>query len=273
MIAPGAVGRCRVRRNRGGRLIAETWNRPAALQVDPIEKKPLACYRPGSRTFSIGTFGCNLRCAFCQNDQLSRHGLEAAPDLPEVSAQELIALARRYGCESVALTYNEPTVAFEYALEIARTARAAGLGTVLVSNGFIAEEPRRELYALIDAANIDLKGPDSFYRRYCGGTLEPVLAGCRSFRNDFDGHLELTTLLIPGLNDAEPELLELLERVAGELGTEVPLHFSAYFPAGGFTAPPTPPETLYRARSLARRCGFRCVRLGNLPFTPDPEET
>ena len=263
-IPPGKHGFCRVRKNNGGILIAETYRHPAALQVDPIEKKPLAFYRPGSRTFSVGTFGCNLGCRFCQNDELSRHGVEGLPDSREIAPDEIIRLAREYGCESVALTYNEPTVFFEYAFEIAQLARQSGLGTVLVSNGFINPEPRRKLYPLIDAANIDVKGFGDFYPALCSGELSPVLESCHCFKHDLGGHLEITNLLIPGFNDSDESINALLAWAASALGTDTPIHFSAYFPAGGFSAPPTPAATLYHARALAEQHGFSRIRLGNL---------
>ncbi len=264
VIPPETVGFCHVRRNIGGKLVAETYRRPAALQIDPIEKKPLSCYRPGTLTFSVGTYGCNLGCKFCQNDHLARHGLDEALDLPEVPPEKIVELARKYGCESVALTYNEPTVFFEYAMEIVTAAREAGLGTVLVSNGYINPVPRRELYPLIEAANIDIKGDADFYRDYCSGHPEPVWESCRIFKKEYGGHLELTNLLIPGGNDTDHQIAALLDRIAEQLGADTPIHFSAYHPAGGFHAPPTPPPTLYRARDLARERGFSRIQLGNL---------
>ncbi len=266
IIAPDKVGFCRVRRHVGGKLIAETYRRPAALQVDPIEKKPLAFYRPGTKTFSVGTMGCNLGCQFCQNDFLSRHGMEAVGQLPEVSPEEIVRMALESHCESVALTYNEPTVFIEYGMEIARAAREHGLGTVLVSNGYINPEPRRDFYRLIDAANIDVKGFGEFYPKLCCGTLAPVLESCRVFKKEFGGHLEITNLVIPGCNDSDESIRALLEWVERELGHDTPIHFSGYFPAGGFQQPPTPANTLYRARKLANDLGFPNVLLGNLRY-------
>ncbi len=266
VIAEGKSGFCRVRVNRGGVLFAETWGKPAALQVDPIEKKPLAFFLPGSRTFSIGTFGCNLGCRFCQNDELSRNGYATAQQHPPVTPEELVELARRYDCPSIASTYNEPTVFFEYLADTAKLARVAGLKTVLVSNGFIAPEAARELYRLIDAANIDVKAfDDSFYRTLCDGTLAPVLTACEIFRNECGGHLELTNLIIPDRNDAPEKIHALLDWVEEKLGRDTPIHFSAYFPAGGYhESPPTPAETLFRIREQAIARGFSRIRLGNL---------
>ncbi len=265
VIGPDSVGFCRVRRNSGGTLIAETYRHPATVHVDPIEKKPLAFYRPGSKTFSIGTLGCNLGCQFCQNDTLSRHGLnEIKTPLLEVSPAKIVKMAQEYHCESIALTYNEPTVFIEYALEIYREARKTGLGTVLVSNGYISPRPRQDLYGLVDAANIDIKGFGGFYPKLCAGTLQPVLESCRYFKRECRGHLEITNLLIPGDNDSDDAIRQLLDWAASELGTDTPIHFSGYFPAGGYHAPPTPAGTLYHARELAKSYGFTRVLLGNL---------
>lgn len=266
VIAEGRTGFCHVRRNRAGRLIAETWERPAALQVDPIEKKPLAFYRPGTRTFSVGTFGCNLGCRFCQNDHLSRHGMEDvdAAKLPVVPAAQIVDLACRCQCESVALTYNEPTVFLEYGMAILQAARERKLGTVLVSNGYIEAAPRREFYPLVEAANIDVKGFGSFYESLCSGTLPPVLESCRYFKRELGGHLEITNLLIPGCNDSRELLEAFLDWAAEELGVDTVLHFSAYFPAGGFRAPATPAETVLRACDMAAARGFERVLTGNL---------
>ena len=244
--------------------MAESFRRPVAIQVDPIEKKPLAHYMPGTAVLSVGTFGCNLGCRFCQNASLSR-GAYGKVTEEEVPPEHLVAAARRYGCRSIAFTYNEPTVCIEYVLETFILARRSGLGTVLVSNGFISAPAREELYPLVDAANIDVKGGDRFYRGLCDGEAAAVHASCEFFRNSCRGHLEITNLVIPGFNDAPEEVDELLTWVAGKLGLDTPLHFSAYFPAGGFdSAPPTPPPTLFRIRRAALERGFRHVHLGNL---------
>lgn len=265
VIKPGKTGFCRVRVNQGGKLISQVYGHPAALHIDPIEKKPLSFWKSGSRTFSLGTFGCNLSCQFCQNDSLSRSGSDRAREHPWLGPAQIIEMAKRNGCESVAFTYNEPTVFQEYAVDIAKAARAAGLGTVLVSNGWINPEPRQELYALIDAANIDVKGfSEQFYRSLCGASLSVVLESCRHLRHVSGSHLELTNLVIPGYNDDDELIIALLDWVAAELGSDTPLHFSAYHPAGGFTAPPTPAATLYHIRDLAQQRGFTRLCLGNL---------
>jgi len=249
-IPPGGVGVCQVRRNVGGRLVADTYGRPAAVQVDPIEKKPLAAHLPGTLTFSIGTFGCNLTCAFCQNHHLSRQGDAMQRALDFVEPEAIIAMAKRAGCRSVAFTYNEPTVFVEYAIAIAKLARAAGLGTVLVTNGYITPEARVELYPLIDAANIDVKGfSEEFYSSLCGGSLAPVLESCRFFKRDLGGHLEITNLLIPNRNDSPAMIQALLDWTADALGRDTPIHFSAYHPMNGFAEPPTPAATVLMAEA------------------------
>lgn len=265
VIKPGMTGTCRVRRNVDGRLIAESYGRPAAMQVDPIEKKPLCRYRPGSQTFSIGTFGCNLMCQFCQNDSLSRNGYPLPYDGLFVSPEQVVEQAVRYGCDSVAFTYNEPTVFFEYMIDIATLARQAGLGTVLVSNGFISADARAELYPLIDAANIDVKGfSEVFYKELCGASLAPVLESCRYFKQEAGGHLEITNLIIPNRNDSPAMIRGLLDWAGPVLGYDTPIHFTAYHPMGGFNEPATTPATVRGAVELAKKLGFTCVRAGNL---------
>ncbi|MGI5869938.1 MAG: AmmeMemoRadiSam system radical SAM enzyme [Kiritimatiellia bacterium] len=264
-IPPGGVGACQVRRNEGGALVADSYGRPVALQIDPIEKKPLSAYLPETLTFSIGTFGCNLACAFCQNHHLSRQGgaLQRAREF--VEPETIVAMAKRTGCRSVAFTYNEPTTFIEYAIDIARLARAAGLGTVLVSNGFISAEARAALYPLIDAANIDVKGfSEAFYSLLCDGSLAPVLESCRYFKREVGGHLEITNLLIPNRNDSPEMIQALLDWMADAVGLDTPLHFSAYRPMGGFTEPPTPVATVRDAVEMASKAGFTRVATGNI---------
>lgn len=263
-LAPGERGLCRVRRNNAGNLIADTYRRPVAIQVDPIEKKPLAWFLPGSSAYSIGTFGCNLACAYCQNDQLSRGSYPIDFDQPEVSPQTIVEDAQRMGCESIAYTYNEPTVFIEYILEIAKIAHEAGLKNVLVTNGYILSKPRSLLYPLMDAANIDVKGySEEFYTSLCGGHLAPVLESCEAYLK-MGGHLEVTNLLIPRYNDSGKMIGGFLDWAAEKLGKDVPIHFTAYHPAGGFTAPPTTAESVLSAANAASLRGFTRVRTGNI---------
>ena len=265
-IPPGRTGRCGVRANHNGTLVALVYGHPVSVQVDPIEKKPLYHFLPGTRTFSLGTSGCNLSCRFCQNYSLSFSRPEAAdltarPVTPEEIAEE----ALRHGCQSVALTYNEPTVWAEYGLAIAQAARARGLKTVSVTNGYIQPAAAAEFYRFIDAANVDLKSfDDAFYRRLCGATLQPVLDTLKLLRK-LGVWLEVTNLVIPEENDRPEQLAALAKWVCAELGPETPLHFSAFFPTWKLThRPATPRATLERARKLALAAGLRHVHLGNL---------
>ncbi len=266
VISPGGTGWCKVRCNEGGELLSIAYGRPAAVAIDPIEKKPLMRFLPGSQTFSLGTFGCNFDCCFCQNSSLSNGVYNAHGDWRVLAPHEAVSLALMNGCASISFTYNEPTVWIEYAMEIATLARNAGLKTVLVSNGFIQPGPAREFYPLIDAANIDVKGfSDDFYQSMCNGLLEPVKTACEILKNEAGAHLELTNLVIPGRNDA-PEMLEAyLDWVEGVLGLDTPLHFNAYFPAYHYRQSPRTPVSLLRAFcDRARERGFLFVQMGNV---------
>lgn len=262
-IAPGKRGACLARMNRNGVLQSLVYGAPAAVQIDPIEKKPFAGFLPGTKTFSIGTFGCNLFCRNCQNDRLSRG---APSEIPQqvILPEKIVDAALQHHCRSVAFTYNEPTVWAEYAMDIARLAHEAGLKTVLVTNGFITTEAAAELYPLMDAANIDLKSMDpAFYRENCGGELSDVLSAIRQYRAS-GGHLELTTLVIPGKNDSDEELQQIFDFAHSLNDPELILHFSRFFPFYQLRdVPPTPPETLYRIREAGEKQGLQ-IRLGNL---------
>lgn len=262
-IAPGKRGACLARMNRDGVLQSLVYGVPAAIQIDPIEKKPFAHFLPGTRTFSIGTYGCNLFCRNCQNDRLSRGTPEEFPG-QFISPGKIVETALQHRCRSVAFTYNEPTIWAEYAIDIARLAHDAGLKTVLVSNGFITPEVAAELYPLIDAANIDLKSMDpGFYRGNCRGELSDVLTAIRQYHAG-GGHLELTTLVIPGKNDSDEEIQKIFDFVRTLNDPEIILHFLRFFPFHQLRElPPTPPETLYRIREMGEKQGFQ-IRLGNL---------
>lgn len=262
-IAEGKRGACFGRRRIGDELIAETYGLACGLAVDPIEKKPLRHFLPGSDALSFGTVGCNLTCGFCQNDHLSRpERIEGRPAAPE----EIAEAARSHGCQSVAFTYNEPTVFFEYAVDTAKACHEHGLKTVAVTNGWIEPEPRREFYAHIDAANVDLKAfTDSFYNELCGATLQPVLDTLLYLRRETGVHLEVTTLLIPERNDSPAEIDAMTQWAVEHLGADVPWHFSAYHPTREWReAPPTPVETLLQAESIAKQNGMKHIHLGNI---------
>jgi len=269
-IRPGRTGLCGIRRNHEGRLLGLGYGHPSGFAADPIEKKPLYHFLPGSRILSFGTVGCHLRCRFCQNWSLSRsQDVETARDL--VRPEEVVRLAQEAGCPSIAFTYNEPTIFAEYALEVALAAHEAGLRTVAVTAGYINPEPRAELFQALDGANVDLKGfSDEFYTRWTGAHLAPVLDTLRWIHQETSCWLEVTNLVIPGLNDDEDAVSRLVDWVHEALGEEVPLHFSAFHPAGQVTdRPRTPAARLDAARQLARRRGRRFVYIGNVD---DPEE-
>lgn len=260
LIADGRVGLCRVRTARKGALEASGYGRVSSVHVDPMEKKPLYHFHPGTTVFSVGGWGCNFRCAFCQNWTISQ---QAMLQSSAIAPDRLVAEARASGAAGIAYTYNEPLIGFEYVRDCAALARGAGLANVLVTNGYVNPEPASELLPLIDAANVDLKSiDDGFYREHCGGSLAPVQefiamavrGGC---------HIELTNLVIPGLNDEDRHFESLSEWVLSTVGPAVPLHLSAYHPQYKLQAPPTPADTLDRAhRICARR--LRYVYLGNV---------
>lgn len=264
LIKPGWTGFCGVRANINGQLGSIAYGHPVSVGVDPIEKKPLARFLPGTRTFSFGTFGCNLGCSFCQNDSLSR-GYYNVEELPRYLAPaEIVELALQHNCQSVSYTYNEPTVFAEYAIDIAGIAAEKGLKNVLVSNGYITREAAADLYPLIDAANIDMKGfSEDFYNSLCGGSLAPVLDSIR-YLYELGKHIEITNLVIPGRNDSEEMIKNWFDWVEAHLNKDVPLHFSAYHPAYKMHIEGTPHETLYRIREYGEQRGFTSIFLGNI---------
>jgi len=264
IIPEGARGVCRVRANIGGKLRALTYGRPLARSVDPIEKKPLFHVLPGARALSIATAGCNLGCVFCQNWEISQAYPEKSPsyDLPP---ERVVELAIEKNCETIAYTYTEPSVFFEYMLDTARLARKRGLKNLWITCGYINPEPLEELCSVLDAANVDLKGFDEgFYRKYCKATLPPVLATIETLKAE-GVFVEVTNLVIPGANDDPETIRRMCEGIARRLGPETPLHFSRFH--GDYLLrdrPATPPETLVLARSLARKAGLKHVYIGNI---------
>ena len=264
----GQRGLCFVRGAERGAVVLHTFGRSSGFCVDPIEKKPLHHFLPGSAVLSFGTAGCNLACKFCQNWDMSK-SREMDTLMAEASPQAIARAAATAGCRSVAFTYNDPVIFMEYAMEVAQACHALGLKSVAVTAGYVCAAPRAEFFRHIDAANVDLKGfTDEFYRRYCGGALAPVLETLEYLRQQAGVWLELTTLLIPGLNDADDELDALTRWVAATLGTDVPVHFSAFHPDWKMRdRPPTPPATLTRARAIACANGLRHAYTGNVHDT------
>ena len=257
----GQTGLCRARANRGGRVVSLNYGRLTSLALDPIEKKPLRRFHPGSRVLSAGSFGCNLRCPFCQNHEISMAGEER--ETVFLSPAELAARGealRGQGCVGLAYTYNEPLVGYEYVLDCARLARERGLLNVLVTNGTAEEAPWRALLPWIDAVNIDLKGFRRDWYRRLGGDLESVKRSIVLAASAC--HLEVTTLLVPGENDGEEEIRDLARWLAG-VNPDIPLHLSRFFPRYRLTdRPPTPVETVYRLAEVAGE-SLRYVYTGN----------
>ncbi|MCX8085427.1 MAG: AmmeMemoRadiSam system radical SAM enzyme [Rhodocyclaceae bacterium] len=261
----GQRAACFVRANQGGRMILTTYGRSSGFCIDPIEKKPLNHFYPGSSILSFGTAGCNLACKFCQNWDISKsRDMDRLMD--EASPTAIAQAAQRYGAKSVAFTYNDPVIFAEYALDTADACHALGIKTVAVTAGYMHLGPAREFYAKMDAANIDLKAfSDDFYFKLCGGHLKPVLDLISFVHHETECWIELTTLLIPGYNDSDAELKQLAQWCYRELSPDVPLHFSAFHPDYKLIdVPPTPPATLKRARQLALDTGLRYVYTGNV---------
>ena len=261
----GQRGLCFVRARAGDRMVLTTYGRSSGFCVDPIEKKPLNHFLPGSAVFSFGTAGCNLTCKFCQNWDISK--ARAADRLNAAASPELIAAAaRRLGCRSVAFTYNDPVIFLEYAIDVAKACHAAGLKTVAVTAGYMAPEARAEFYAHMDAANVDLKAfTERFYHELCSGKLDAVLETLVYLKRETAVWFEITTLLIPGENDGEEEIAALSRWVAAELGADVPLHFTAFHPDWKRRdTPNTPAATLSRARAGARAPGINHVYTGKV---------
>jgi pyruvate formate lyase activating enzyme len=274
LIADGKRGICGVRENQNGALVSLVYGKLTAANVDPIEKKPLFHFLPGSSSYSIATMGCNLRCDFCQNYGISQAPRETGTiEGARVSPQMIVASALESGCRSISYTYTEPTIYYEYAFDTAEIATSRGLMNVFVSNGFISEEPLRTIAPYLHAANIDLKSlRDEYYRKICGGRLEPVLQALKLYR-ELKIWLEITTLIIPGLNDSQQELGEIAAFIRQELGAEVPWHVSAFYPTYKMVdRPPTPRETLVKAKQIGLNSGLKYVYCGNLDI-PGGEDT
>jgi len=261
----GQVGLCFVRENRNAEIVLTTYGRSSGYCVDPIEKKPLNHFLPGTPVLSFGTAGCNLACKFCQNWDISKS--RETDTLADTASPETIArIARQLDCRSVAFTYNDPVIFMEYAIDTAIACHDLGIKTVAVTAGYICEEPRREFFRHIDAANVDLKAfTENFYWKITGGHLQPVLETLQYLHHETDVWVELTTLLIPGENDSDQELDAMSRWVVKELGPEVPMHFTAFHPDWKMLdKPPTSPSILSHAREIALRNGVRYAYTGNV---------
>lgn len=264
-IGEGNLGVCGVRRNIGGKLSTLVYGLASSVMNDPIEKKPLFHFYPGSSALSFGTVGCNFSCEFCQNYTISQAKVGDIP-LRSLSPEEVVQLVERYHSGGVAWTYNEPTIWHEFTYDASKLVKKKGFYSVYVTNGYINEEPLRELSPYLDAMNIDLKSiSDDFYRKLCRGRRDPVLDTCK-LAKELGIHLELTNLVIPGYNDDPKEIRELCKWVVENLGTDVPLHFSRFHPDYNMReVPSTPLETLSKAYDIATEEGLRFIYLGNIP--------
>jgi pyruvate formate lyase activating enzyme len=261
----GQRGLCYVRARLDDEIVLTTYGRSSGFCVDPIEKKPLNHFLPGTAVLSFGTAGCNLACRFCQNWDISK-AREYDVLADQATPEKVARVAEDLACRSVAFTYNDPVVFHEYAIDVAEAARERGIRTVAVTAGYVKPKPMREFYAHMDAANIDLKAfTEDFYHRTCAGALAPVLETLEYVRHETDVWLEITTLLIPGLNDSAEEIDAMTKWVVDNLGDDVPHHFTAFHPDFKMRdLPPTSPSTLDRARTIAMENGERYVYTGNV---------
>jgi len=266
LIGPSQKGICGVRENRGGTLYSLVYEKAISWNVDPIEKKPLFHLFPGSRSLSLATVGCNFRCSFCQNYNISQVPLDEGKITGyRITPQEFVEMALKYECKSIAYTYTEPTIFFEYAYETAKIGKEAGLRNIFVTNGYMTKEALEEIKPFLDAANVDLKSfREEFYHKLVGAKLGPVLDNLRQLK-EMGVWVEVTTLIIPTLNDSSEELEEIAKFVLS-LGEETPWHISAFYPAyKRRDLPPTSASALKQARQIGIRAGLRYVYTGNIP--------
>jgi len=264
-ITPDNYGNCKARKNVDGKLYSMVYGEPISVAVDPIEKKPLFHFLPGTDAYSIGTTGCNLHCKFCQNWQISQAYPEDRPGL-SLPPKEVIENALIQKCKTIAYTYTEPTIFYEYVYDTAKLARKKKLKNILVTNGFINKEPAEKLFENIDAANLDLKGfTEEYYQKFCSAKLKPVLETLKLLHK-MNVWIEITNLMIPGLNDDMQKVKEMCEWIKKNLGTNYPLHFSRFFPQYKMMdVQPTPYETLKKAHEVAKKVGLKYVYVGNVP--------
>jgi pyruvate formate lyase activating enzyme len=266
LIAPAKFGVCGVRENREGKLTTHVYGEVIAAHIDPIEKKPLYHFLPGTTSFSIATVGCNFRCPFCQNWQISQTGKKGKGlgGGQALSPEEIVQAAKKSGCASISYTYTEPTIFFEYAYETAKLAREADLANVFVTNGFMTAEALRMVQPYLSAANVDLKAfRDETYKKVCGARLDPVLDSIRLMR-ELGIWIEVTTLVVPGMNDSDEELAAIARFIAS-VSPDVPWHISRFHPDYKYTqAPATPLETLRKAAALAKEAGLKYIYVGNV---------
>lgn len=271
-VTNGLRGYCRVRENHDGKYYTLVYGKACATNVDPIEKKPFFHVYPGTKAFSIATVGCNMHCKFCQNFDISQASPDDVP-VPYRSPDDIVGMAISAGAKTLAFTYSEPTIFYEYMSDCARAAKERGLGSIVISNGFINEAPQRALFPLVKAIKIDLKAfTDSFYQRICDGSLQPILDMLRRLSSSGVWY-EIVNLVIPTLNDNGQDIQRMAAWIVKELGPDVPLHFTRYSPLYRLkNLPPTPGETLLNARAIAMKEGCHFVYCGNQPGM-DGEDT
>jgi pyruvate formate lyase activating enzyme len=263
LVVPGGQGWCRTRRNRDGRLVTTIYGAVSSLSANPIEKKPFYHFHPGTHALTAGSWSCNFGCPWCQNHPISKTPFGHCD---YVSPERFIALCRETFCQGASISFNEPTLSLEWSLDAFRLARAGGLYNTYVTNGYMTPEALRLLVETgLDAMNVDIKGDPAAVRRFCKGVdVEKVWSLCR-LAHASGVHVEITTLVIPSVNDSEATLRGIAGRIAAELGGDVPWHVSGYLPAYRFTAPPTPRRTLERAWEIGKEAGLSFVYVGNLP--------
>jgi len=270
-IAPGKRGLCGVRQNQGGVLQTLVYGKVIALNIDPIEKKPLYHFLPGTKSFSIATIGCNFRCDHCQNADISQASKEGLffkrQEIPgeNLDPRQIVELAIEAGCPSISYTYTEPTIFFEFALDCMKLAREKGLKNIWVTNGYTSRPALEMARPYLDAANVDLKAfSNQFYKKICGARLQPVLDNLIWYKEN-DIHLEVTTLIIPSLNDSEKELTDVAKFIKNKLGADTPWHVTAFWPTYKLIDfPPTPRETIFKAKEIGEKAGLKYVHSGNI---------
>lgn len=262
-ISPGNRGNCKVRQNQNGQLVSLAYGKLISAAIDPIEKKPLFHFLPGSMVFSVATAGCNLHCLWCQNYKISQSSSDEIP-FEETKPIQIVRDAKDSDCTSIAYTYVEPSIFYEYVLDIAKLAREHNLKNIMVTNGYINPAPLKQLYQYIDGANIDIKAfTEDTYNKYCKGKLAPVLEATKLIK-EMNIHIEITNLLIPGVNDDPNMIKEMCTWIVDNLGKETPIHFSRFFPTYKMTdTQPTPIETLEKAYQIAKEAGLVYIYLGN----------